>query len=173
MTKEQLFTHIQVKDQFTQVLGRLVQKNELGWYFSDGVLLTNVSADISGNPDSTYISKESLATGRVHLLEGAKGGYTEVEGSPDMVLEVVSRSSLRKDTEVLHEAYWDAGVQEYCLVDARKPTLRFDIFHYAAKGYVPIGKHAGWLTSRVFGKSFRLTQSKGPLGYPKFTLSVR
>ena len=173
MSKEQLFTHIQVKDQFTQVLGRLVQKNELGLYFSDGLLLTNVSADISGNPDSTFISKESLTTGRVRLLEGEKGGYTEVEGSPDMVLEVVSRSSLRKDTEVLHEAYWDAGIQEYWLVDARKSPLRFEIFRYTAKGYVPIPKQAGWLKSQVFSKSFRLTQTKGPLGYPKFTLAVR
>jgi Uma2 family endonuclease len=171
--KEQLFTHIKVKDQFTRVLDALVEKEELGLYFSDGLLLTNVSADISGNPDGTFISKESLAKGKVRLLEGAKGGYTEVEGSPDMVLEVVSRSSLRKDTEVLHEAYWDAGIQEYWLVDARKPALQFDIFRYAAKGYVSVAKQAGWLSSKVFGKSFRLTQAKGPMGYPKFTLAVR
>jgi Uma2 family endonuclease len=173
MSKEQLFTHIQVKDQFTQVLGALVQKNELGWYFSDGLLLTNVSADISGNPDGTFVSKESLAKESVHLLEGADEGYTEIDGSPDMVLEVVSRSSLRKDTEVLKEAYWHAGIREYWLVDARKPALRFDILRYTARGYVSVAKHAGWLNSRVFGRAFRLTQSKGPLGYPKFTLTVR
>src|SRR2546430_10672133 len=63
MSKEQLLTHIQVKDQFTQVLGRLIRKNELGFYFSDGLLLTNVPADISGNPDSTFVSTESLANG--------------------------------------------------------------------------------------------------------------
>jgi Uma2 family endonuclease len=80
---------------------------------------------------------------------------------------------LRKDTEVLHEAYWDAGIQEYWLVDARKPALRFDIFRYTTKGYVPVPKQAGWLKSQVFGQSFRLTQSKGPMGYPKFTLAVR
>ncbi len=173
MSKEQLFTHIKVKDQFTRVLDALVEKEELGFYFSDGLLLTNVSADISGNPDGTFISKESLATGRVRLLEGAKGGYTEVEGSPDMVLEVVSRSSVSKDTELLYEVYWDAGIPEYWLVDARKPALRFDIFRYTVKGFVSTPKRAGWLNSKVFGKSFRLTQSKGPLGYPKFTLAVR
>jgi Uma2 family endonuclease len=173
MGKEQLFTHIQVKDEFTEVLRRLVRKNNLGLYFSDGLLLTNVPADISGNPDGTFVSNESLATARVRLLEGAKGGYTEVEGSPDMVLEVVSRSSVRKDTKVLHEVYWDAGIQEYWLVDARKPALRFDIFRHTAKGYVSTPKQAGWLNSKVFGKSFRLAQSKGPMGYPKFTLKIR
>lgn len=173
MSKEQLFTHIQVKDQFTQVLGRLVRKNELGFYFSDGLLLTNVPADISGNPDSTFVSNESLTSGKVRFLEGVKGGYTEVDGSPDMVLEVVSRSSVRKDTKVLHEVYWDAGIQEYWLVDARKPALRFDIFRCTVKGYVSVPQKAGWLNSKVFGKSFRLTQAKGPLGYPKFTLVVR
>jgi Uma2 family endonuclease len=164
ISREQLFTHIQVKDEFTEVLRRLVRKNDLGFYFSDGLLLTNVPADISGNPDSTFVSKESLASGKVRFLEGVKGGYTEVEGSPDMVLEVVSRSSLRKDTELLHEAYWDAGIKEYWLVDARKPVLRFDIFRYTAKGYVSTPKQAGWLNSKVFRKSFRLTQTKGPLG---------
>ncbi len=173
ISKEQLFTHIQVKDQFTQVLVRLARKFKLGLYFSDGLLLTNVSADISGNPDGTFISKESLATGGVRLLEGAKGGYTEVEGSPDMVLEVVSRSSVRKDTEALRQAYWDAGVQEYWLVDARRPALRFEIFRHTAKGYVSVAKQAGWLRSKVIGKSFRLRQTKGPLGYPEFTLAVR
>ena len=173
MSKEQLFTHIQVKDEFTEVLRRLIRKNELGLYFSDGLLLTNVPADISGNPDGTFLSKESLAKGKVRLLEGAEEGYTEVEGSPDMVLEVVSRSSVSKDTELLYEAYWDAGIQEYWLVDARQPALRFDIFRYTAKGFVPTPKRAGWLNSKVFGKSFRLTQSKGPMGYPKFTLAVR
>ena len=90
-----------------------------------------------------------------------------------MVLEVVSRSSVRKDTEVLKEAYWDAGIQEYWLVDARKAPLRFDIFRYTSKGYVPVAKQASWLNSKVFAKSFRLTQTKGPQGYPKFTLAVR
>jgi Uma2 family endonuclease len=173
MSREQLFTHIQVKDQFTQVLGRLVEKNGLGFYFSDGLLLTNVSANISGNPDSTFVSKESLKGGEVRFLEGVQGGYTEVEGSPDMVLEVVSRSSVRKDTKVLHEVYWDAGIQEYWLVDARKPALRFDIFRHTAKGYVSTPKQAGWLNSKVFGKSFKLTQSKDSMGYPKFTLKTR
>src|ERR1700730_3076286 len=65
MSKEQLFTHIKVKDQFTRVLDALVEKEELGLYFSDGLLLTNVAADISGNPDGTFISNESLAKGNV------------------------------------------------------------------------------------------------------------
>jgi Uma2 family endonuclease len=173
MSKEQLFTHIKVKDQFTRVLDALAENEELGIYFSDGLLLTNVAADISGNPDGNFISNESLAKGKVRLLKGAEEGHTEAVGSPDMVLEVVSRSSLRKDTKLLYEAYYQAGIREYWLVDARERPLRFDIFRHTAKGYVSVPKQAGWLHSKLFGKSFRLTQSKNRMGYPKYTLSVR
>ena len=36
-------------------------------------------------------------------------GYLELEGVPDMVLEVVSRSSVRKDTVLMRQAYWRAA----------------------------------------------------------------
>ena len=173
MSKEQLFTHLQVKDEFTRVLRALIETEQLGWYFSDGLFLTNVSADISGKPDGTFISHRSLQEERARFLEGADQGFTEVEGSPDMVLEVVSQSSVRKDTVVLQEAYWEAGIEEYWLVDARKDPLQFNLFRQGPKGYVSARKQSGWIKSGVFGKWFRLSQKKGPQGYPQYTLSMR
>jgi Uma2 family endonuclease len=90
-----------------------------------------------------------------------------------MVLEVISNGSVRKDTVILRQAYWEAGVQEYWLVDARKQPLTFDILRHTAKGYVATRKQGGWLRSPVFGKSFRLTQGTDFLGQPSFTLEVR
>jgi Uma2 family endonuclease len=49
----------------------------------------------------------------VRLIEGKRGGYTEIQGSPDMVLEVVSDSNVHKDYELLRRAYWEAGIREY------------------------------------------------------------
>src|SRR5713101_2740552 len=88
MSKEQLLSHIRVKDQFTRVLGGWVEENELGLYFSDGLRLTNAEADISTRPDGSFLSRETLVLGRAKLVEGAEEGFVEVEGTPDMVLEV-------------------------------------------------------------------------------------
>ena len=90
-----------------------------------------------------------------------------------MVLEIISSSSVQKDTVLLRAAYWEAEIPEYWLVDARKEPLKFDILRHTAKGYVATRKQDGWLKSGVFGKSFQLTQSKDALGDPEFTLAVR
>ena len=90
-----------------------------------------------------------------------------------MVLEVLSRSSVHKDTVVLRQAYWEAEIQEYWLVDARSEPLKLEILRHTPKGYGATRKQGGWLKSEVFGKAFQLTQSKSALGHPEFTLAVR
>src|ERR1051326_195785 len=109
MSKEQIFSHLAVKTEYTVVLGGLAKSKKLGLYLGDGLLLSNFAADISGNPDGTFVSNDTLASDRVRLIEGARGGYTEIQGSPDMVLEIVSDSSVHKDLDVLRQEYWDAA----------------------------------------------------------------
>ncbi len=135
--------------------------------------MSNLAADISGNPDATFLSHETLRSDRIRLIEGSSGGFSEIEGSPDMVLEVVSRSSVEKDYDLLRKAYWEAEIREYWLVDARKEPLKFEIFRHTPRGYVATRKQEGWIKSAVFGKSFKLTQRKNDLGHPEFSLSVR
>src|SRR5947209_17728 len=120
MGKEQLYTHNDVKSELTAVLRPLVKSRHLGRYVSDGVLLSNVPADVSGQPDGTFVSNDSLRSGRVRDVPGRRdGGYVELLGAPDLVIEVVSPSSVRKDTVRLRQAYWEAGIPEYWLIDAR------------------------------------------------------
>ena len=173
MSKEQLFTHGCLKQEFFQVLGQLVKRKRLGRFFPDGLLLSSEDADLSGNPDGTFVSKEAFREQHVRLIEGARSGYVEMEGSPDMVLEVVSDSSVEKDTEVLKELYSKAGIREYWLVDARDESLDFDIFRLTSRGYSATRKVDGWMKSAVFGQSFRLTRETDELGHPEFTLEVR
>ena len=173
ISKEQLFSHNQVKTELVHVVGGLVKARKLGHYFTSGLFMTNVTADFSVQPDGTFVSAESWETGRVRPVRGKHGGYSGLEGSPDMVLEVLSRISVHKDTVVLREAYWEAGIREYWLVDARRAPLRFDIFRHTPRGYVATRKQAGWLRSVVFRKSFQLTQQTDALGFPEFTLAVR
>ncbi len=53
MSKEQLFTHGSLKTEIAAVLQTLTKQNKLGRYWCNGVLVTNVIAELSGNPDGT------------------------------------------------------------------------------------------------------------------------
>lgn len=173
MSREQVFTHNQVKQEFAFVLAGLIRERRLGRYFPDGMLISNVDAELTSQPDGMYVSKESFSTKKVRLVEGSQEGYVELEGSPDMVLEVVSRSSVAKDTETLMEQYWDAGIEEYWIVDVRGERLEFEIYRHGVHEFTPVRRQAGWLKSTVFGRSFRLTRSVDEQGHPEFNLRVK
>jgi Uma2 family endonuclease len=173
MSNEQIDSHVDVKTEITSVLRVLAKAKKLGRVLADGVLLTNRQADLSGNPDMLFISNESQASGRVRRIPGKRGGHTELEGTPDMVLEVVSNSSARKDYETLRAAYWEAGIPEYWLVDARRESLHFEILKRGSKGYTAVRKQGGWLKSAAFGRSFRLHREADAQGNPEFTLEVK
>jgi Uma2 family endonuclease len=172
MSREQNFTHNGVRTEMTSVLHFLSKSEDRGRVLSDGLLLSNFAADISGNPDATFISWETMRSDRIRLIEGKDGGAVEVQGSPDMVMEIVSKSSEYKDTVELRQAYWEARIPEYWLVDVRK-ELRFDILRHTARGYVATKKQEGWIRSAVLGKSFRLTATMNKQGHPDYTLHVK
>jgi Uma2 family endonuclease len=173
MSKEQVFTHNQLKQEFNLVVGGVVKAERLGRFFPDGLFLTNDRAQLACQPDGTFVSLQTLKSGRVHLVQGEKEGYLELEGTPDMVLEIVSASSVEKDKETLFDLYWRAGIPEYWVVDARETRLEFDIFRHGAGGYVATRKQGGWLKSGILGKSFRLSRLRDDMGNPEYGLSVR
>jgi Uma2 family endonuclease len=172
MSMEQLFTHNRIKTQFTVVLGGLVEREELGYYFSDGTLLSNEDSNLSTEPDGTFCSFAAIEEKRVSLVEGIEEGHVEIEGAPDMALEIVSKYSVRKDTKILRNLYWRAGIPEYWLVNARKTPLQFDILRWTERGYSAARRGQGWLKSKVFGRSFLLEAKPDRLGHPQFFLRM-
>ncbi len=173
MSGEELFSHNQVKTEFTAVLYGLVKSKKLGRYCGDGMLLSNVPANITAGPDGVFFTHERRRTGRLRLRKSEKKGYIELVGAPDMVLEVVSPSSVKKDTVILRQAYWECGIPEYWLVDARRDPLRFDILRRSRRGYVAARTVEGWVRSNVFTKEFRFTQQTDDSGEPEYSLDVR
>jgi Uma2 family endonuclease len=174
MSMEQLFTHNQVKIVIAAALQAMVRALAIGYLFGDGARFRNGDADLSVEPDAIFASFDAIRSGRAILTEGAEEGYMYVEGSPEWVLEVVSESSVRKDTVDLPPVYFEAGITEYWLIDARGKTVHFDLLKRGPKGYTATRPQAGgWLKSTVFGKSFRITQAIDPLGHPRFTLEHR
>jgi Uma2 family endonuclease len=172
LSREQLFTHGEAKSEINTVLRALVRALRLGRYWHDGARLSNEEAGISNEPDGIFVSSAALAARRTRAVEGREGGFVELEGSADMVLEVVSDSSVEKDTVVLMEAYAKAGIPEYWLVDARVAELRFDVLVLSKGSYKAGRKKAGWSYSPVFGHSFRLVRGEAD-GFLTFTLEHR
>lgn len=170
MSKEQ-FTHNQIKGEIASVLTMLAKNSEMGRFFSDGYLLTNDVADLSTNPDGMFASAESLRSGRVQV-PGAEEGLIELNGSPDMSLEVLSPSSVEKDTVQLRRMYWEAEIQEYWIVDTRPEIAELTILRHGSRGYTPTRMREKSLRSNVFQKSFHLRQGKDLLGYPAYSLEM-
>jgi Uma2 family endonuclease len=173
MSEEQLFTHNQVKLAFYIALGRLVEEEASGRFFPDGARVVHPEADLSAVPDAVFISDGRFEQMRVRFVGGAERGFVRIEGGPDMVLEVVSDSSVRKDTVRLRELYQAAGVREYWLVDARREPLAFDILRHTARGFAATRKQDGWIRSAVFDKVFRLNSSTDEHGRPRYKLEIR
>jgi Uma2 family endonuclease len=173
LSLEQAYSHNLVKIEFIAVLAQLVQSQELGYLFVDGMRFSHPGADLSVEPDAFFISYATMRSGYIKEIPDADGeDVIEFEGAPDMVLEVISPSSVRQDTEDLRELYWEAGITEYWLVDARGEALRFELFRRGKKGYSATRAGAKGLRSTVFGRFFRLTRGTDPLGKPAFTLHV-
>jgi len=126
MSPEELDTHNKVKTKVVSTLDVLNAKLELGELFSDGTLVSNTAAVLSTEPDATFVTWASYEAGRVRLVprKDRPGHYMELEGTPDWVLEVVSRWSVQKDTEWLRAAYHRAGIPEYWLISDSGETTQ-------------------------------------------------
>jgi Uma2 family endonuclease len=174
MSNEDPETHVSVKTEITAVLQPLVRSEKLGKFYSDGVLV-NEAAKVSNNPDACFFSRKALESGRVRVVprEGEQGRYKEIEGTPDWVLEVLSDSSVKKDTEDLRKAYHKAGIPEYWLIDARGAEIVFTILHRRKSGYAAAPVKDGWQRSKVFGRDFRLVREKDEFGLWEYKLEVR
>jgi Uma2 family endonuclease len=174
MSPEEVQKHGFIKKEITRVIDTFVRAERLGICFADGTLLRNNEAGLSTEPDALFVSGESLEAGRVEFRRrrGHDDEYTHLIGTPDWVLETVSRSSGRKDKRVLRELYHRAGIAEYWLIDALGEQVDFQILVHEPEGYAAAPMHDGWSFSPVFGRSFRLLRRQNEWGHWEYTLDV-
>lgn len=175
MSPERYDLHLAIKESLNSTLGPLVRSLDLGRYFPDGGLITNAQAGVSNEPDATYASWDTLSSGRLAPPpEKADGDrYVELVGAPDWVCEVVSDSSVDKDTRLLRQAYHQAGILEYWLIDARGKEIDFQLLAHRDAGYEPAPATDGWAFSLVFQREFRLTRHRDRLGRWQYDLEHR
>lgn len=173
MNMEELLTHNQVKQAFNVAIGMQLLQKPSGRFVPDRMLFTNIAAGLTTEPDGLYAHWATMQTGRLRFIEGKTGGFTELEGTPDMILEIVSQYSETKDTVKLRALYETARIPEYWLVDARKESPKFGILQLTDGSYQPIVAGQGWVKSAVFGCSFQLIRETDPLGQPLFFVKVK
>jgi Uma2 family endonuclease len=170
LSMEQAYSHNDVKTTFARVLHGLARSTRMGRYFGDGMQLSIPAVDLTSVPDGMFITYDALSSGRIQRVPSVRQvGVVEFEGVPDMVLEVVSESSVDKDTVTLPPLYQRAGIAEFWRVDARN-ELTFEIFRLVGGVYQSTRQADGWCRSDLFGRSFRLTQATDPAGDPEFDL---
>jgi Uma2 family endonuclease len=167
---EELFTHNQVKGAYAYAIMSVLGPTPNGMFVHDRMLLTNPTANLSTEPDGLFFFWATIQTNRLRMVEGADG-FIELTGTADMVLEVVSKYSVPKDTVTLRELYWKAGISEYWLVDARGAEPRFEILRHAKDGYVAVEPVDGSVASSVFGRRFQIVKQVNPLGQPQFVVT--
>ena len=93
-------------------LGNLMRSTSLGRVFASpiGVYLSETEVV---QPDLVFVSRE-----RLHIIERAV-----IRGAPDLVVEILSPSTARRDRIVKREMYARHGVREYWLVDVSAKTI--------------------------------------------------
>ncbi|MDO8680809.1 MAG: Uma2 family endonuclease [Acidobacteriota bacterium] len=172
MSPESIEAHNKVKAALTAALVSFVHQHDLGEVYLDGALVTNEDAGLSCEPDLTFVSWAAFDEGRVRLVPRAGDGadYIEILGSPDLVVEIVSDSSVKKDTRLLREAYCLAGVREYWLIDARGNDIRFEILSKVGDLFASSGDPFAPQESGVLGGRWSLTRTRNRAG--RFTYNL-
>lgn len=175
MSPEKVESHNKVKAEIDRVIGSLVKAHDMGNYHPDGLWLTNDEAGLSTEPDGTFVTWQTLESKGAQIVvarEGDEDGI-EMRGSPDWVMEIVSTSSVKKDTQVLPLSYHRAGIGEFWLIDARGDEVQFTIFHRDPHSYKAALPNEGWLASKLFGRQFRMVRRRDRIGGWQYTLETR
>lgn len=174
ISPEDFFCHGTLKVELIRVLSQLVKEAGSGHLVTDRTRVSCPDADLSAEPDIVFVSNETLGAGRARLVAAATsqpGRYVELEGAPDLVVEIVSDRSVIKDTQRLPQAYFRAGVREFWLADARSEQLLFLIHQPGPSGFQAVECDLqGFQPSAVFGRGFRLDGSRDAQGNWAFDL---
>jgi Uma2 family endonuclease len=163
MSPEDLYTHGVVKTTLAAELHALVAVPGRGAVFVDSTRVTVPATGLSVEPDVVAVTWERLQGGEVREVPASgkgPGRFVELEGAPDLVVEIVSDSSVNKDLRRLPGLYARSGIPELWIVDARGEELVFRIA--ALSGGSRYRRLApdreGWIESPFLGRRVRLVR---------------
>ena len=167
MNADELHDHNPIKAAILVDLMNLIRLEKLGKVLADGVRLVNEQGEVISEPDLVFARHETIRAGKVRYVESAdeSGSVVEMEGTPDLVLEVVSKHSVRKDTVLLPRSYYEGGIPEYWLVTPQDQSVDFRLLVRGEDEYVPTSADAdGYRFSPSFQRSFFLLRTPDEYG---------
>lgn len=174
---EELFAHGVLKGELHAAILARVKAKELGYVFTDSTRVSSLEANLSAEPDVVVVTYDAIESSRVRLVPkstGEAGRYVEIEGAPDLIVEVVSDGTVRKDSIRLPQAYFAAGVKEFWLADGRKDDLTFAIQTRGESGFIPVeADRDGFQLSSVLGQACRLDRTRDRLGAWRYELTSK
>lgn len=141
MTPPASFGHGGIGAWLVHKLWEHVERHDLGAVFDASTGYDLPSGDTL-EPDVSFISKERLAAAP-HVAPERFGRVV-----PDLVIEILSRSTARRDRTEKKEIYAANGVREYWLVDPKRRRLTVFVLRDRAYGE-GIAVAAGVLPSEV------------------------
>ncbi|MFT5366906.1 MAG: Uma2 family endonuclease [Candidatus Latescibacterota bacterium] len=149
--------HQWTSDELTGIIRTFSKQNNLGRVFSspiDVVLGSSTESENVVQPDILFIAQD-----RLNIITD-----TNISEAPDLMVEILSPSSIRRDRSDKMRLYIEAGVKHYWIIDADQRILEaFDL-----TGTVPIVE-ATLADSDVFKPSIfpNLEISLKDLWYPE------
>ncbi|MCA9270518.1 MAG: Uma2 family endonuclease [Planctomycetales bacterium] len=176
MQAEEVHGHGGVKVAIVGAIFMLNEEFDLGELSTDQTRIIAPAADLSCEPDVVFIRHETITAGDVRFVPkaGSQDRYIEIEGGPDLVVEIISDSSVGKDRRRLPPAYFAAGVREYWLADARGERMDFQIHCRGDSQFEPVAvDDEGLQPSAVLGCRFRLERERNRHGHWKYSLESK
>ena len=104
--------HLKNQSELGYYIKSFVKLNDLGEVFYSDADIVLSDTDVL-KPDLSFVSKE-----RAHILT-----YANIQGAPDLVVEILSPSTARRDWGVKRELYAKHGVKEYWVADPANKTV--------------------------------------------------
>lgn len=171
MSPQSYESHAHLAEAIGDVLKGVAGTDQLGRYYRAPSWFTDEAADLSTEPDGFLIRFDAFRSGRVHIHPERS---FELVGAPNMILEVVSKSSEKKDLKDNVTDFARADVEEYWIADGRGETPKLRILCLQGGALLDQAPDAdGWLSSPFFARSFRLRRFVDPVGLIDFELRVR
>ena len=114
MTPAPNLKHQEAQCRLGRRLAQFIEERALGKFFFAPCDVVLSDTDVV-QPDLLFVSRE-----RAHLLRGGEN----VQGAPDLVIEILSPATAGRDRGYKRELYARHGVTEYWLVDPAAETIR-------------------------------------------------
>ena len=119
--------HQKIVRRLTIFLSQYVETKKLGEIFIAPVDVVFSNYDVCV-PDLVFISNENLSI----ITE------ENIQGAPDLVIEVLSPNSQKRDKEIKYKRYAYFGVKEYWIVDPERKTIEIhDLVNNQLTAVVP------------------------------------